>query len=242
MINMMEPLEKKVNSSLGLLERLEDNITILVDCCRLIPDRDTRTLAENTLTETKQILDIFEDSFNPLELADKAVLSGYTFKSKIYQLGIASEIIKLREAGNGIRSIANSFNVSETAVRRFLKHYDSLSAVAKAKIKSSSVMNTTDRLEDLMTMILRQLHRLEGVNDDVHVKYIGELRQTLGLAAQVSEKIATYKSYQNFREAVQTILITELPERRLEIIKKLKSLQDNESTQALPLNPVGSTY
>lgn len=234
-------IDKKVSGSLGLLERLEDNLSILEDCCRFISEGDTRTLADNTLVETKQILSIFEESFNPLELADQAALSGYTFRSKIYQLGIASEIIRLREAGNGMRSIANSFNVSETAVARFLKHYDSLSAVAKAKIKTSSVMNTTDRLEDLMTMILRQLHRLEGVNDDVHVKYIGELRQTLGLAAQVSEKIATYKAYQNFREAVQTILVTELPERRLEIIKKLKSLQGagDTSSQALPLNPVG---
>lgn len=234
-------ITKKINSSIGLLERFEDNINLIEDCTKFISNIDTRTLAENTIAELKQLIEIFEDSFNPLELADKANLSGFTFKSKIYQLGIAAEIIKLREAGTSMRGIAASFNISDTAVRRFLKHYDSLSAVAKAKIKTNSVMNTTDRLEDLMTMILRQLHRLEGVNDDVHVKYIGELRQTLGLAAQVSEKIATYKSYQNFREAVQSILASELPERRLEIIRKLKALQQDEVSQALPLNPVGST-
>lgn len=231
-------IEKKINSSLGLLEKLEDNVTILEDCTKFITDSSTRTLAENVIAEMKQLLTIFEGSFNPLELADQVNLAGYSFKSKIYQLGIASEIVRLREAGNSLANIANSFSISTSAVTRFLSHYDNLSAVAKAKVKTSSVMNTTDRLEDLMTMILRQLHRLEGVNDDVHVKYIGELRQTLGLAAQVSEKIATYKSYQSFREAVQTILISELPDRRLEIIKKLKSLQDHETGQALPLSPV----
>jgi hypothetical protein len=233
-------INKKINSSIGLLEKFESNIEILKECFESISitlPQDIKAVAQNTIEELKQLIAIFEDSFNPLELSDQINLSGNIFKSKVYSLGIESEIVRLRETGLSSREIAIKFGLAESTIIRFLKHFDTLSAVSKAKIKSISVMDTTERLEELLGIILRQIHRLEGINDEVHVKYIGELRQTLGLAANISEKIATYTSYQKFKEAVQEILVGELPERRLEIINKLKYLQNGgigDTPPALP--------
>lgn len=224
-----------INTSLAIIERLEDTIESIGNYVELnIPEDTKREYLETRINELKQLAKIISNSFNPIEISDNVNLSGLTFKSKIYELGIAAEIIRLRESGATITQIAKSFSLTDYMVSRFLKHYDSLSKVAKAKVKTESVMNTTERLEDLMTMILRQLHRLEGVDDEVHVKYIGELRQTLGLAAQISEKITTYQSYQSFMLKVKELLISELPERRLEIIGKLKALQEDPILKALP--------
>lgn len=233
-------IDKVINTSLGLLEKLDSCINSLKECVKLnIVDNESREFALHRIRDLEQIAKVVSESFNPVDLSDNANLAGYVFKSKIYELGIASEIIRLRETGNTINAIAGQYNLSAATINRFLKHYDSMSQLTKAKIKASSVMNTTERLEDLMAMILRQLHRLEGVDDEVHVKYIGELRQTLGLAAQVSEKIATYKAYQQFRHSVQEILCSELPDRRLEIINKLKTLQESNTLNALPIAPAG---
>jgi hypothetical protein len=225
-----------INSSLGIVERLEDTINSISKYIELniAEDVSREYLLERT-KELKQLEKIISNSFNPLEISDNAKVSGITFKSKIYELGIAAEIVRLRENGATINEIAKSFSLDHSVISRFLKHFDTLSKVSKAKIKTESVMNTTERLEDLMSMILRQLHRLEGVDDEVHVKYIGELRQTLGLAAQISEKITTYQSYQDFMHKVKELLISELPERRLEIIGKLKALQEDPILKALPM-------
>lgn len=227
-------IDSIINSSLGVLETFEDSLLLLANYIEFIEDEDKKTAAEQQLNKLESILNIIKDSFNPIELSDKVRLSGYKYKSIIYDLGIAGDLIRLREANTTMKDIADRYNIKYTTVTSFFKHFDTLAQVEKAKVKAASVMNTTERLEDLMNMCLRQLHRLEGVNDDVHVKYIGELRQTFGLAAQVSEKIATYKAYEDFKTKVRQILIDELPDRKLEIINKLKAITADETAKALP--------
>lgn len=231
-------IDNKVNSTVGLLEAFEERIRVLEECVASITDPSYHQLAVVTIEDIEGLLKIFEDSLNPLELCDQINLSGNQYKSMIYKLGIESEVVKLREAGDTIANIAARFSMSTRTISRFFKHFDSLSLITKAKIKNSSVMNTTDRLEELMAMILRQLNKLEGLDNETHVKYIGELRQTIGLAAQISEKIATYTAYKEFSKAVENILLAELPERRLEIIQRLKELQGGGTQTALPLNPL----
>ena len=228
------PEDNTLQLSLGLLESLESLIICLDDKVKSsVVGEENLTVILDITSRIKNTLDIITDNINPLELADKARLSGHRFVSIIHTLGISGEVVRCRERGEPIVEIANKFSISIGTVSRYLKYYDKLSKAKQSKIKANSIMNTTERLEDIMNMCLRQLHRLEGQNDDVHVKYIGELRQTIGLAAQVSEKIATYKAYEQFKQTVEEILLSELPERRMEIVRKLKSLKDNNSL-ALP--------
>lgn len=220
--------------SLGLLESLESLIESLNDRVKssVVGEENLNVILDLT-GRIENTLSIITENINPVELADKARISGRRYVSIIHTLGISGEVIRCRERGETIANIASKFSIHISTVSRYLKYYDKLSKAKQSKIKANSVMNTTERLEDIMSMCLRQLHRLEGFNDEVHVKYIGELRQTIGLAAQVSEKIATYKAYEQFKQTVEEILLSELPERRMEIVRKLKSLKDN-NTLALP--------
>lgn len=220
--------------SLGLLESLESLIECLNDRVKssVVGEENLNVILDLT-SRIESTLTIITENINPVELADKARISGRRYVSIIHTLGISGEVIRCRERGETVADIASKFSIHPSTVSRYLKYYDKLSKAKQSKIKANSVMNTTERLEDIMNMCLRQLHRLEGLNDDVHVKYIGELRQTIGLAAQVSEKIATYKAYEQFKQTVEEILLSELPERRMEIVRKLKSLKDN-NTLALP--------
>lgn len=223
-----------IDTSLGVIESFEDSLTLLETCIEYIENENKLTLARQHLENLYAIKDILEGSYNAVDISDNARLAGHRYNSIIYQLGIAGDLVRLKEGNATSKTIAEQYNLKVNTVRNFFKHYDQLTQIEKSKLKASSVMNTTERLEDLMNMCLRSLNRVEGINDDVHVKYIGELRQTLGLAASVAEKIATYKTYENFRKQVQDILIDVLPERKLEIIGRLKSIQDDPTMKALP--------
>jgi hypothetical protein len=88
-------INKKINSSIGLLEKFESNIEILRECFESISitlPQDIKVVAQNTIEELKQLIAIFEDSFNPLELSDQINLSGNIFKSKVYSLGIGLDL------------------------------------------------------------------------------------------------------------------------------------------------------
>lgn len=185
----------------------------------------------NCVSQLNNIINVLDEEANPITLNSYISLG---FKSVIERLGIAGEVIKLRKQGITVNKIAEMFDITQTTIMRFFKYYDYLKPVEKLKYHESSVMNTTERLEELMNMILRRLHALEGIDDELHVKYIGELRQTFSLAAQVAEKIVTYQRYQQFTEDVWDILKTELPDRRAEIMAKIKQQQAHNSFLPTP--------
>lgn len=226
-------IDVQINSSLGLLEAVEDSIEVLDDCITFIQNPTKLDIAKRNIKTLSDCFKVFSDSFNPIDLATNAFNLNSGRTSKIYQLGLAGLIIEGLEKGIGVDKVAHMYDIDRNTVRRFVRHYKSLTKANQAKVKASSVMNTTERLEELMTMCMRQLSRLEGTNDDVHVKYIAELRQTYQLAVQVAEKIATYNNYQRFRDEVTQILIDEIPERKHEIVRRLQGLQD-ESNSPLP--------
>lgn len=142
--------------------------------------------------------------------------------SKIERLGIGGEIVRLRTRMT-LQELADKFNLTSQTVSRFLKRYDKMKASEKSQVRRHSVFDIFDRLEELSSMIYRQLAALEN-QPETHVKYIAELRQTLDLAARLAKELYTIRKYEQFKSAVVEVLLSELPERRRELQQRFALL------------------
>lgn len=189
---------------------------------------------ELIIHDYNSLLEVIDSETSPIELVQTRNLSGQLRKNKIERLGIAGELIRLRKEGSSIKRLSEQFSISRTTISRFFRYYDSLYPSQKSKYQRKSIFEVTERLEELQTLILRNLHRLEGTRDEVAVKWGAELRQTLELAVKVAEKINDEKQrrreYEEFKETVREILVNELNEdQRVRVLEKLKSITPNST-------------
>lgn len=213
----------KTDISLGVLESLVNISSDIEILKNELNNPLQKELVVNIEDKLNIIINILDDIPQPIIVEESKKTSN--FRSLIFKLGIHAEVLKLRELGKTVSEICTIMNVSKKTLRRFFKYYDHVSNVERIKLRTNSVMNTPERLEELFNMILKRLHMLEGHNDELHVQYIKEMRQTLALANQVSEKMTNYQEYQKFTQNVWELLKSELPEKRSLIVQKIAYLQ-----------------
>lgn len=229
-------VEDQVRAGVSL-DRVHETVAVIEQFLQISTDLknlittltgDSKVLAESISTRLEALVTILDSDSTTLKMHTANKLGKISAESKIQRLGIAGEVIRLRTRGESVQTIASKFGVSKDSIRRFLRHYDSLVPSERVKIQKKSVFDTTERLEELMVMIIRQINRLEGTNDDVAVKYVGELRQTLQLALSVSEKISHYNAYKKFEAIVYEILLDELPTKRTSILRRIQAFNQDQ--------------
>lgn len=209
----------------GILEKLTEVADALLEYSNKYSGNVDDSTELKVLSDTvKSIVNILDTEAAPIEIYNNIELGNRLNVSIIDKLGIGGEVVRLRKQGHTIAQIAAQFKLDTTTISRFFKYYDKQSTKAKLKYEGRSVFETTERLEELQTIILRNIHRLEGDKDDVAVKYVTELRQTLALAVNITEKMANAKALDELKELVVTVLTSELPHRRKEILLQLKSI------------------
>lgn len=219
--------QKDFNEALSFVEQAIEVQERLEDFSRYLP-LEYKSEYDNVLQELKLVVDILDSEQCPLDIVKHKPLASQLRKNKIERLGVAGEVIKLRRHDNKtMQEIGDMFNVSARSVSRFFRYYDGLAPSQKSKYNRKSVFELTERLEELQTMILSQIYSLQGVKDEIAVKYVGELRQSLELAMKVAEKINDSKQmrreYEEFKQTIFDILKQELPHRQGEIIEKMKT-------------------
>lgn len=198
-------------------EQLESVLSDLDSFVAQLPE-EQRAEGQEHLRALRALIDVLDT-----DLAQSPVATGVSLpKDKIERLGLGPEIIRLRPRMT-ITQLAEHFNLSEETIRRFLRRYDQMKASEKSRLRSSSVFDVFDRLEELAAMIYRQLAILEA-QPETHVKYIAELRQVLDLAARLTKDLYTIRKYEEFKKAVVDILMQELPHRRAEVQQRLAML------------------
>lgn len=229
-----ESTKEEFNNALSLVEQfIETHERLEAFRDYVLPNHKSEFDA--LVDDYKSLVDILDSETSPIEIIQTSNLSGKIKRHKLERLGVAGEAIRLRkEELMPIKQIAERFGVASTTVSRFFKYYDSLEPSQQSKYQRKSVFDVTERLEELQTLILRNLHKTEGVRDEVSVKWGAELRQTYELALKVAEKINDEKQrmreYEEFKQAVYEILMEELPEKRNKIINKLKTLSPEEES------------
>lgn len=227
---------ENANISLGIIEALVNLNYDLETVAEDLTNPIQKEILINIYKKLNNIITLLDNTGTPVIVEGSLVKeNAANFTSTVYKLGVQGELLKMREKGFTITKISEQLALNPTVISRFFKYYDHLSNLDKLKVRQSSVMNTPERLEELFNMILRRLHMLEGVNDELHVQYIKELRQTLGLASQVADKMVNYKEYQRFTESVWELLKLELPDKRKLITEKIALLQQSRSDVAKSL-------
>lgn len=211
-----------LNAALAFVEEFVDLVEGFKQLGEKLSGDDKNHLSVLT-AKLETLVQILDTERIPIPLVRENKLAGNQYRSVIEKLGLAGELIRLRQGKWTVKRICEHFDLAPRTVSRFFQYYDSMKPTEKVKYARKSVFDSTERLEELQVMILRQIARLEGSDDDIAVKYVSELRQTIQLAVTVSEKIANYQRYQSFTQLVSEILLQEIPpERRLAVLGKIE--------------------
>lgn len=240
-VNNPQPSEKEqissvtkeeFNQALSLIEEFYEILAKLKDLEAQVPER-MKIDVQGIITEYSNLLEILDSESSPVEIIKTQSLSGNLRKNKVEKLGLSGELIRLRkEQRLTIKEISARYQIDRATVSRFFRYYDSLLPSQKSAYQRKSIFDVTERLEEMQQIILRNFYRLEGVSDDIAVKYMGELRQSLDLAVKVAEKINNakemWRKYEDLKKAVYDILVDELPNKRKEVLDKIKSLGDTD--------------
>ncbi|MFB6283756.1 MAG: hypothetical protein ABEK59_07465 [Halobacteria archaeon] len=230
-----ETAKEDFYQALSLIEQFHEALNQLQELEKELPQRHQGEL-EATRKELESLVDVLDSESSPVEIVQSQNLSGVLRRSKVERLGIAGELVRARrEEKATLRELSERFGLNARCIGRFFRYYDSLQPSQKSKYQRKSVFEVTERLEELQTEILRNFKRLEGTRDEVAVKYIGELRQTLELAVKVADRINDAKEmrrqYEEFKQVVYDIFAQDLkdqPQLRDQILDKLKRINDSE--------------
>lgn len=212
------------SQALGVLEQLSITLRDIEDTVKTIP-ATYRVSFDPILERWRLLMEVLEqdDELVP-ELVKGRKLSDVA-SSKIERLKIGKEIIRLREVdGLTYSEIADRMLVDASTVSKFCKFYDSQKPAVRSRYQRTSIFDTSQNFENLGAMIYRSLANLENVDPENHVKYISELRQTIGAAQKWMEQVSSHHKYDILKQAIIDILYDELPEKREAIIKRFQSV------------------
>ena len=223
----------EVNQAVALIEQFEILQENLTDFVRTLPAK-YKDEAEVHLTTFNTLFSILDtDLAEEFGSLSSTKLSGRSPKSTIERLGVSQELIRMRKQGKTIAELALVFKLSPKTISHFFRKYDQLKPSDKAKVQKRSVFNTIDEFEELAIIIKRNLVRLEAQNDEVNVKLIGELRQTIVAASNLAERMANHERYQKFTEAVINVLMDELPSKRTVILRQIQAVHGRSTQNVL---------
>jgi transcriptional regulator with XRE-family HTH domain len=221
----------RANAALSLVEQIEILIRDVHLFAQALSDQHERSECESFSGRLKTLYQMLN---NDGELLFDVTGTNRSLKeaypTKIERLGLSKEIIRLREENRlSIADIANKYGLSNLTVSKFLQTYDSAKPIDKVKMKSTSIFSITEQIESLAAGIYRQMSRLEGSNDEVHVKYVAELRQTIAMADKYLDKASAISEanakVEQIRAVIMETLMEELPDKRTAIIKRFEALK-----------------
>jgi hypothetical protein len=228
---------------MGIYEQISDVSKDLSDLKPFLAKEHAIEL-EAAIVKLQAALHLFNN--NEVLPAVIGELEVFSTRTSVERLGIGKEVVemaarkKLKPPEISHILEQRGFAVTAAAVKIFLDKYQKLTYAEKVKIKSDSVFNTSNQLEKLLTIINAQLGRLQYSTDakqqEVHSKYVSELRQTLKLAADLQLKIGELAARQKFEEAVKEIIFGICsPEQQKEVLQSLKDFGNPDvlATQAL---------
>lgn len=145
--------------------------------------------------------------------------------SRIERMGLGREIIRLRTENKlKIEEIANRFDLSVYAVSQFLKAYEKAKPLEQARMRRTSIFDTQAQYETLGAQIHILLGKVQGIDNQVSVQVLGELRKTIESAEKFMARLSDQQKVDKIRQIVMEVLMDELPEKRIDIMKRFQEL------------------
>lgn len=156
--------------------------------------------------------------------------------SKIERLGLGKEIVRLRlENRLNIKEIAEKFSLSTATISQFLKVYDQAKPDEQAKMRRTSIFDTGEQYERLGVKLDLLFAQVQSSDQQVSVQVLGEMRKTIESAERFMTKYSEREKMERVLLIIQEILQTELPERRVEVMKRFAALGLKGATPASSL-------
>jgi transcriptional regulator with XRE-family HTH domain len=131
--------------------------------------------------------------------------------SKIQRMGIAKQLIKLREEQRfNIKELATRFGISTSTVSAFFKAYDEAKPQEKKRLAKNSIYNIQENMENLHAHLLRAMARFE-LDGEVNAKNMSEYRQLLQLANKQLQEFNNAKKFERLALTIEEILLRYCP-------------------------------
>jgi hypothetical protein len=208
MLNQNEDYRAR-ESALNALSFIEIIESLIVDFtaytnCLPAEYQIEATLYLSRIKTLREALD--DEGFDPSILGASASLSK-KLPSKIQRMGVASQIISMREEGKfTIKEISERFGISAPTVKTFLDAYDKAKPVEKTRIAKTSVYDIQENMENLHGMLLRTIARFE-LDGDINNKNLSEYRQLLALANKQLKEYQSAQKYNQIAALIEQILL-----------------------------------
>lgn len=210
---------EKVHKALAYIEQIQALI-ISLERLKNTCDKESRLQVEEILARVKALYKALDTASGEEFIGQGEKLVAYT--SKVESLNLGPEILELRRKGMTIERIGERLEISSTSVSKFLKLYDEAAPSKKVEMTKRSVFNIAENYEELGAMLYRCLAKLENVDPEQHVKYVGELRLLLAQVQKFIDQNTMRAKLEELRELVLETLVGELPDKRSEIIERFR--------------------
>lgn len=199
--------EERALKALSFLEQLETWI------------RDYKPFKESLPPEYRFEADVFEAKIKGLyemlangdegaeDVIGQAKKLSDLAPSKIQRMGIAKQLIKLRQEQKfSIKDLAARFNISTNTISAFFKSYDNAKPEEKRNIAKNSIYNIQENMENLHAHVLRAIarHELDG---DINAKNLAEYRQLIQLASKQMQEFNNARKFERLAVTIEEILL-----------------------------------
>lgn len=235
---------EQANQTAGIYEQLEQIEQTVAAIAHSTTDVGAAQELQIVKAKLAAVLPLFDqDELLPL-LASQ--LKVPLTQNKVQRLGLSKEVVRmsiqLRLTPKEISAALTDqgVEIGYNAISSFLTQYENSSYAEKIKAKTSSIFDTPEQLERLLTIINTQLGRLSNAVDpkqqENHRGYVAELRQSLKLAADLQMSVHKQMEQARFQADIREILVNICtPEQRDLVIRHLERYAATQTT-------VGSTY
>lgn len=211
---------------MAVIEQFENLVANLSEFMQTLPQGQQQELDVH-ITTLKSLIEVLNED----GIINGSVLTKVG-RSKIERLQIGGELLK-RRSQYTVAELASMYSLAPETIRRFFRQYENARPKEKVQMERTSIMDSAAQMEQLAIVIQRNMARLEGANDDVNVKFVGEMSKLIALSIQYAEKMAQFERMRRLEELIAEVLMDELPHKRTEILRRIGAAGNNVTTRSI---------
>lgn len=151
--------------------------------------------------------------------------------SKIVELGLGPEVVRLRRMGMPAWEIAEKIGQTKHQVQHFIRQYNKLNPEDRSMVNTRNIYDLAERLRDKLEDYENMLAGAQGLdggvpNPELELKIHGNELNVYKLLGELVERLEVMKKKDRFQEIVLDVLNRKSPGIKAECIKALAEQQD----------------
>jgi len=195
------------------IEKADKSLAVIEQFEAVIEDLDSfiNSLPQMYLEEGKPVLERLKSLYELINIdvtnIDTLDLNSKKARSKIERRRLSHEVIRLiEEEGLYYKEVGERLGISGSTVSKFYKQYENAKLSERAAVRRSSIFDTYDQMESLSAKIYKALATYEGMDGNVHVKYIEQMRKLITEAHQWMDRVSEKQKLEEIGMIVREVL------------------------------------